>query len=80
MGRFMQYYRETAKWKERTYAYVERVGMAKLKSIVVDDSEGIGARLDQAMQELIDAYVDPWLERDAPATSHQFTSLVPVEG
>ena len=80
MGRFMQYYRETAKWKERTYAYVERVGMAKLKSIVVDDSEGIGARLDQAMQESIDAYVDPWLERDAPATSHQFTSLVPVEG
>ncbi len=54
--------------------------MAKLKSIVVDDSEGICARLDQAMQELIDAYVDPWLERDAPATSHQFTSLVPVEG
>src|SRR3954453_8166997 len=22
-GRFMQYYRETAKWKERTYAFVE---------------------------------------------------------
>ena len=79
MGRFIQYYRETAKWKERTYAYVERVGMAKLKSIVVDDSEGIGARLDQSIQELIDAYVDPWLERDAPATSHQFSSLVPVE-
>jgi nitrite reductase (NADH) large subunit len=80
MGRFIQYYRETAKWKERTYSYVERVGMAKLKSIVVDDSEGICARLDQAIQESIDAYVDPWLERDAPATSHQFSSLIPVEG
>jgi nitrite reductase (NADH) large subunit len=78
MGRFIQYYRETAKWKERTYAYVERVGMAKLKSIVVDDSEGICARLDQSIQESIDAYVDPWLERDAPATSHQFSSLIPV--
>ena len=53
---------------------------SEARAVVVDDSEGIGARLDAAMQESIDAYVDPWLERDAPATSHQFTSLVPVEG
>ncbi|QQP93156.1 NAD(P)/FAD-dependent oxidoreductase (plasmid) [Skermanella sp. TT6] len=80
MGRFMQYYRETAKWKERTYSYVERIGIAKLRSIVVDDSEGIGERLDKAMQESIDAYRDPWLEGQNPATPNQFTSLVPAEG
>ncbi|WP_158046010.1 nitrite reductase large subunit NirB [Skermanella pratensis] len=80
MGRFMQYYRETAKWKERTYSYVERIGVDKLRSIVVDDSEGIGERLDKAMQESIDAYRDPWLEGQNPATPNQFTSLVPAEG
>ena len=27
---------------------------------MVDDSEGIAARLDAAMQESVDAYRDPW--------------------
>ena len=47
-GRFMQYYRENAKWLERTYAFVPRVGLEKVRAIVVDDSEGIAADLDAA--------------------------------
>ena len=45
-GRFMQYYRENAKYKERTYTFVERVGIERIRAVVVDDSEGIadGAR------------------------------------
>jgi nitrite reductase (NADH) large subunit len=79
-GRFMQYYRENAKYKERTYSFVERLGIAKIRAIVVDDSEGIAAQLDQAMQESSDAARDVWLERDAPATANQFRSVLPLSG
>ncbi len=78
MGRFMQYYRENAKYLERPYTFVERVGIEKLRAIVVDDSEGIVARLDVAMQESIDAYIDPWKEAYAPVTPNQFSSILPV--
>jgi nitrite reductase (NADH) large subunit len=79
-GRFIEYYRQNARYKERTYAFVERVGIAKLRAIVVDDSEGIVAELDRALQASVDAARDPWLERDAPATPHQFEISLPVAG
>ncbi|MBV9949822.1 MAG: NAD(P)/FAD-dependent oxidoreductase, partial [Myxococcales bacterium] len=61
-GRFIQYYRENARYKERTYAFVERVGVARIRAIVVDDTEGIAADLDRAMEESVLATYDPWLE------------------
>ena len=78
MGRFMQYYIENAKYLERTYGFVERVGMDKIRAIVVEDSEGIAARLDAAIQASVDAYVDPWLEADQNATANQFVSTLPM--
>ena len=78
MGRFMQYYIENAKYLERTYSFVPRVGLDKIKAIVVDDAEGMAARLDAAMQASVDAYVDPWLEAETPATANQFVSILPV--
>jgi nitrite reductase (NADH) large subunit len=77
-GRFMQYYRENAKYLERTYGFVGRVGITKVRAVVVDDSEGIAARLDEQMQKSVDAYRDPWLEAYEPATANQFVSLLPV--
>jgi nitrite reductase (NADH) large subunit len=77
-GRFLQYYRENAKYLERTYAFVERVGIEKIRAIVADDSEGMNARLDEEMQRSVDAYRDPWKEAHAPATPNQFTSLLPT--
>ncbi len=47
MGRFIQYYRENAKYLERTHGFVERLGMAKIRAVVVEDSEGIAERLDR---------------------------------
>jgi nitrite reductase (NADH) large subunit len=79
-GRFMQYYRENAKYKERTYAFVERVGIDRVRAIVIEDSEGIAAELDRAMQESVAATYDPWLERDEPATPNQFRHALPVLG
>jgi nitrite reductase (NADH) large subunit len=77
-GRFLQYYRENAKWLERTYAFVPRVGIDRLRSVLVDDSEDILGRLDEAMQASVDAYADPWREGDAPVTPGQFRRSLPL--
>jgi len=72
IGRFIQYYREHAKYLERTYGFVERIGIGVLKGILIDDSLGICAQLDQRIQEAVDAFKDPWLEAEIPAYSGQF--------
>ncbi|MGI9023021.1 MAG: NAD(P)/FAD-dependent oxidoreductase, partial [Acidimicrobiales bacterium] len=79
-GRFMQYYRENARWLERTYDFVPRVGIEHLRAVVVDDTEGIALRLDADLQKSVDAYVDPWQEAAHPKTSHQFSSTIEVSG
>jgi nitrite reductase (NADH) large subunit len=79
-GRFMQYYRENAKYKERTYTFVERVGIERVRAVVVDDSEGIAQSLDAAMQSSVDAAYDPWKEAIAPKTANQFASVIQTEG
>jgi nitrite reductase (NADH) large subunit len=76
-GRFMQYYREQAKYKERTYTFVERVGIDRIRALIVDDSDGIAAELDAAMKRSTEATYDPWLEASAPKTANQFSSAIP---
>lgn len=78
-GRFMQYYRENAKWLERTYDFVPRIGLEKIRGIIVDDSEGLADHLDAAIQDSVDAYADPWREAIQPATSGQFRTALPLE-
>jgi len=80
IGRFLIYYRDNAKWLERTYDFVPRIGVEKLRDIIVNDSLGIGAELDVEVEKTIAAYVDPWLERDNPAFAGQFeeTKRVPL--
>jgi nitrite reductase (NADH) large subunit len=78
-GRFMQFYRENAKYKERTYTFVERVGIERIRAVVVEDSDGIVAALDAAMQASVDAAYDPWKEAIAPKTANQFASRIPAE-
>jgi nitrite reductase (NADH) large subunit len=78
-GRFIQFYRENAKYKERTYTFVERLGIERIRAVVVADSDQIGAALDQAMEESVaGALRDPWLERDNPVTPNQFRSALPA--
>ncbi len=76
MGRFMQYYREHARYLERTYDFVERVGIGELRRLLVDDAEGICAELDAAVQAAVDAFVDPWEEAAVPVHPLQFTTVV----
>ncbi|MCZ2861241.1 nitrite reductase large subunit NirB [Blastococcus sp. VKM Ac-2987] len=78
-GRFMQYYRENANWLERTYDFVPRIGLEKIKAVLLEDSEGICADLDAGMQQSIDAYTDPWgQDAGEPATPGQFRSALPL--
>lgn len=71
-GRFIQYYRETARWLERSYDFVPRIGLAELQAILVEDRDGIVSQLDEAIQHSIDAYRDPWQEHRDPVTEGQF--------
>jgi nitrite reductase (NADH) large subunit len=77
-GRFLQYYRESANWLERTYAWVPRFGIEEIRAVVVDDRDGIAERLDADMQKAVDAYSDPWKEGEAPATEGQFRTSLPL--
>ena len=72
IGRFIQYYREHAKYMERTYGFAARIGIDVLRSILVDDSLGICAQLDEHIEEAVKAYKDPWKEAEVPAYPHQF--------
>jgi nitrite reductase (NADH) large subunit len=72
MGRFMEYYRQHGKYLERSYHFLERVGIETLRKILVDDSEGICARLDLDIQKAVDAYKDPWKEAELPQYPQQF--------
>jgi nitrite reductase (NADH) large subunit len=77
-GRFLQYYRENANWLERTYAFVPRLGIERLRSLIVDDCEGLGAGLDERMEAAVAAYRDPWKEGQDPTVPGQFRTALPL--
>jgi nitrite reductase (NADH) large subunit len=79
-GRLMQWYREQARYLERTYDFVERVGIDRVRRVVVDDEEGIAARLDAEIARAADSYVDPWQEAVAPVHPSQFVPVLDVPG
>jgi len=76
VGRFIQYYREHARWLERSYSFMERVGLDTVRAVVVEDRAGDGARLDAEMERSLAAYSDPWLEGREPVTSNQFQTVL----
>jgi nitrite reductase (NADH) large subunit len=78
-GRFMQYYRENAKYKERSYTFVQRVGLDRIRAVVMEDSDGIADALDKALEKSIAATVDPWTERAGPKTVNQFEDVLEAE-
>ncbi|MBC7953882.1 MAG: NAD(P)/FAD-dependent oxidoreductase [Rhodospirillaceae bacterium] len=79
-GAFMQLYREEGRYLERTAPYVERVGLAYVKSRIMDDEAGrkaLQARFLYSQQFMQD---DPWAERaEGGVDAHEFKSLAVVE-
>jgi nitrite reductase (NADH) large subunit len=71
---FLQYYRENADYKERTYDFMERLGLEAVQAVVFDEHEGpaLRERFHLAQAATIK---DPWLERRKPVVPNQFSEL-----
>jgi nitrite reductase (NADH) large subunit len=75
---FFQYYRENANYLERSYDFVERLGMEKIrKETIYAPVETRQALLDRLRKSKDKSY-DAWLERLAPRPS-QFVTIQPME-
>jgi len=70
---FLQYYRENAEYKERTYDFIPRIGLETVREIVL--GEQTGAALRERLRIAKAAVSDPWLERDDPYHPRQFSDL-----
>jgi nitrite reductase (NADH) large subunit len=76
---FFQYYREQANYLERTYDFVERIGIEKVrKETVYAPEEARRALLDRLRKSKARAR-DAWLEGLTPQTASQFTPIEPLE-
>ncbi|WP_380170022.1 nitrite reductase large subunit NirB [Kineococcus sp. DHX-1] len=78
VGRFIQFYREWGNWLERTYEFVPRLGIERVRAVLVDDSDGMAAGLDERMQTTVENYRDPWQEGAEPVTTGQFRPALPL--
>ncbi len=58
---FMQYYRENARYLERTSHFVERVGLEHMKEVILNDEETRYALMNR-MEVALSTGRDPWQE------------------
>src|SRR5687767_7939974 len=76
---FFQYYREHANYLERTYDFVERLGIEKVRKETVYAPEAVRkALLDRLRKSKVRAR-DAWQEGIAPRHPTQFLSLEPMD-
>lgn len=59
-GAYLQYYRETANYLERTSAWIDRVGLTHVLSVLDDKNKR--TELNARMDETLSVYKDPWKE------------------
>lgn len=76
---FFQYYRENGVYLERSYDFVERLGMEKIRRETVYAPEETKAGLRERLRRSKASASDPWLERYNPRPS-QFVQIQPLEG
>ncbi|WHY78079.1 nitrite reductase large subunit NirB [Neobacillus sp. WH10] len=59
-GAYLQYYRETANYLERTSKWVERVDLDHVKEVLADEDtrKALNERMDQTLKK----YIEPWNE------------------
>jgi nitrite reductase (NADH) large subunit len=79
VDRFLMFYVRTADRLQRTAPWIEAYegGLEAIRRVVLEDSLGIGADLDAAMEAHVSAYEDEWAATLAdPAKLAQFVSFV----
>lgn len=59
-GAYLQYYRETANYLERTSKWVERVGLDHVREVLAD--ENTRKALNERMDKTLNRYIEPWNE------------------
>jgi nitrite reductase (NADH) large subunit len=76
---FFQYYREHANYLERTYDFVERLGIDKVRKETVYAPEPVRMGLLDRLKKSKATARDAWLEGRAPVSPTQFIPLQPIE-
>ena len=76
---FFQYYRENANYLERTYDFVVRFGIEKVRKETVYATEAVQEALQDRLHKAKALSYDAWLERDTPKTASQFIQIEPME-
>ncbi|MEU4548960.1 nitrite reductase large subunit NirB [Nonomuraea dietziae] len=83
IDRFLMFYIRTADRLQRTAAWVESLdgGLDYLRSVIVDDSLGICASLEEQMERHVATYVDEWRATiEDPDKLSRFVSFVNAPG
>jgi nitrite reductase (NADH) large subunit len=76
---FFQYYRENANYLERTYDFVERLGIEKVRKDTVYAPEPVRNALRDRLIKAKAHAPDAWLEGRTPKHKTQFIPLTPLE-
>jgi nitrite reductase (NADH) large subunit len=76
---FFQYYRENANYLERTYDFVERLGIEKVRRDTVYAPDAARDALHDRFAKSKARAVDPWLERMEPRHPTQFIPIQPID-
>jgi nitrite reductase (NADH) large subunit len=83
IDRFLMFYIRTADRLQRTAPWIEAMegGLDHLRAVIVDDSLGICADLEAAMDSHVSGYADEWRGvLDDPAKLERFVSFVNAPG
>jgi nitrite reductase (NADH) large subunit len=76
---FFQYYRENANYLERTYDFVERLGIEKVRKDTIYAPDAVRAGLLDRLHKSKARARDAWQEGQTPNNPTQFASVQPLE-
>ena len=76
---FFQYYREHANYLERTYDFIERLGIEKVRKETVYAPEAVRCAVLERLRKSKALAYDAWLEGESPRHPTQFVQIEPLE-
>jgi len=71
----LQAYREQAVYLDRIYKWVEKVGLDRIRAMIMDDHEGRRSLYERFLISQRAVRKDPWAERAAGRELHEFMPL-----
>ncbi len=77
---FFQFYRENANYLERSYDFVERLGIEKVRKETVYAIDVVKDGLRDRLRKSKERSQDAWLEGEAPNNPTQFVQIKPLAG